>query len=128
MFGGGCSFFGYNLTFGHSHKICQSRSLLVQIWRGESHFSQKRLLVNLENLESGIIWHLANLANLVIFRLGHFMYKKRYFYLCNNPLHPQQICKNCQIQQICLILAKLALPELKKSGKYSHLLYFPRVA
>jgi hypothetical protein len=34
------------LSNGHSRQICENRELLVQIWRGESHFSQKWPLAN----------------------------------------------------------------------------------
>ncbi len=34
------------LSNGHSRQICETRSLLAQICRGESHFSQKWPLAN----------------------------------------------------------------------------------
>ena len=40
------------LSNGHSHRTCQTRSLLSQIWQGESHFSQKRPLANVSSLAS----------------------------------------------------------------------------
>jgi hypothetical protein len=39
---------GFFLSNGHSRQIHENRELLAQIWRGESHFSQK--------------WHLANVG------------------------------------------------------------------
>jgi hypothetical protein len=51
------------LSYGNLRQICETRPLLVQIWQGKSHFSQKWPLTNVG--KSGESGHsiLANLAN-----------------------------------------------------------------
>jgi hypothetical protein len=52
------------VDFVSNGNICQSRTKLAQIWQGQCHFSQKRLLAK------HMTWHLANVANWPVFKLG----------------------------------------------------------
>jgi hypothetical protein len=72
---------GVLLSNGHSRQIGETCALLAQMWRGESHFSQKWPLANVG--ESGESSHgtLANLANLANFYARLFYVQKKIF-LC----------------------------------------------
>ena len=93
----------YKLSNGHwcnNRDIC---SLLVQIWRWKSDFSQKDIWRIYRKTWTGIwgIWQIW-----LVFKLGHFMYKNRYFNVYNNLVYPCKIHQIFQIHQIRLILAK----------------------
>jgi hypothetical protein len=92
----GVHHFGFYLTYGHLHNIRQICSLIVQIWRGKSHFSQKRPLANLANLASHMNWYLANLLNTCQARLAGVSTSKI-----------NKLFGKCEY-----------LPALKKSGKF----------
>ena len=51
------------LSNGHSRQICETRPLLVQICRGESHFSQKWPLANVGESGESSEYSVNGLAN-----------------------------------------------------------------
>ena len=80
------------LSNGHSPQICQIGKLLMQMCGGESHFSQKWRMLNVSKcIESGETgWRMSGeciesgqsrAANVGASKIGHFIYKKRYFYV-----------------------------------------------
>jgi hypothetical protein len=50
------------LSIDHSRQICETRSLLAQILRGESHFSQKWLLANVGESGESVLNGLASVS------------------------------------------------------------------
>jgi hypothetical protein len=56
------SSFWFNLSNGHSPQICMTRSLLVRMCRGESHFFQKWPLANVSKSGESAQTRLANVG------------------------------------------------------------------